>query len=128
MPNSMLSPTRFLNISLAILWCYQGVIPKLIFINSNEVAIWQILGFTPDMAVCAVKASGIAEMIFGLCFLFFSFKLLHVLNIIGLLGLLVLMIIFMPIQLTQAFNPVIMNVAMISLSMTYLMLNQQHKS
>ena len=127
MSNSIIRPTRFINISLAGLWCYQGLIPKLIFTNSDEIAIWQVLSFTHHVAVFAVKASGIAEIIFGLCFLFFSFKFLHILNIAGLIGLFILITLLMPMQLTQAFNPVIMNFAMISLSTTYLMLSQQNK-
>ena len=91
-----------------------------IFINADEIEIWQWLGLSYRHAIWAGQCSGIIEIIFGLLFIFMPTKLLHGLSIFGLFSLFVLVAIVMPDSLVQAFNPVIMNVAMISLSLIYL--------
>ena len=37
-------PSKFINLSLAFLWGYQGLIPKILFINPDEITIWQTFG------------------------------------------------------------------------------------
>lgn len=111
---------KFINLNLAFLWVYQGLIPKLIFVNPNEVVIWKQLGLSEQLAEIAVRSSGVGEIVFGLMFVFIPSKLLHYISIIGLVGLFVLVAVTMPNTLTHAFNPVIMNVAMIGLSIVWL--------
>jgi hypothetical protein len=53
---------------------------------------------------------------------------LHGLNIIGLAGLLLLIAFTAPLQLTAAFNPVVMNTAMLMLSVVAIQLIQQEQS
>jgi len=50
------------------------------------------------------------------------------LNIIGLAGLLLLIAFTVPLQLTAAFNPVVMNTAMLMLSVVAIQLIQQEQS
>ena len=111
---------RFINYTIALLWIYQGLIHKLIFINKDEIAIWQWLGLSYELAIYAGRASGIGEIIFGLCFIFLQNKFLHYLNIVSMVGLFLLVLIILPNALTQAFNPVVMNTAMIALSIAWL--------
>lgn len=111
---------KLVNYHLAFLWIYQGLFPKLLFINADEIVIWQWMGLSYRHAIWAGQCSGIIEIIFGLLFIFMPTKLLHGLSIFGLFSLFVLVAIVMPDSLVQAFNPVIMNVAMISLSLIYL--------
>lgn len=120
---SKLNVLKFINVTLGFLWFYQGLIPKVLFIHPDEIAIWQHMGLAYDQAQQLSQASGIAEIFFGLLFLFFSNKYLHVLNILGLVLLFFLVAFLRPYTLVGAFNPVVMNVAMINLSILYLLLH-----
>ena len=123
MNNSQLS--KFINLSLAFLWGYQGLIPKILFINPDEIAIWQTFGLSYAQAQLAGRGSGILECIFALLFLFNSSKYLHYLSIFSLVFLFALVAFLIPDSLIRAFNPVVMNLAMISLSICYCMLHNQ---
>ena len=68
-------PSKFINLSLAFLWGYQGLIPKILFINPDEIAIWQTFGLSYAQAQLAGRGSGILECIFALLFLLSSSKL-----------------------------------------------------
>lgn len=120
-----ISAETWIHVSLAFLWIYQGLIPKLLFINADEIAVWQYLGLGFEHAVFAGQAAGVAEMIFGMLLLFSRHRYLHYLNILGLLGLLFLIGFILPETLIRAFNPVALNISMISLSLIYLSLVQQ---
>ncbi|EOQ65046.1 hypothetical protein F935_00706 [Acinetobacter calcoaceticus ANC 3811] len=113
---------KFINVVLAFLWIYQGLVPKLLFINFDEIFVWQWVGLSLENAKLAGHASGIAEIIFGLLFLFSSHKYIHYLSILGLLGLLVLIGVLIPSTLILPYNPIVMNISMISLSIIYLLL------
>jgi len=120
-----MSVLKFIQIMLAILWCYQGLIPKLLFISPDEIKVWQWIGLTYEHAIWAGKMSGVMEIIFGLLFILLPSKFLHYLNMLGLLFLLVLIGLILPDTLLRSFNPVVMNIAMMSLSCIALMLYQQ---
>ncbi|NUF13010.1 DoxX-like family protein [Acinetobacter oleivorans] len=113
---------KFINLILALLWIYQGLVPKFLFLNSDEIFVWQWVGLSLEHAKLAGHASGIAEMVFGLCFLFTAHKYIHYLSILGLLGLLVLIGVLIPSTLILPYNPIVMNISMISLSIIYLLL------
>ena len=123
MNNSQLS--KFINLSLAFLWGYQGLIPKILFINPDEIAIWQTFGLSYAQAQLAGRGSGILECIFALLFLLSSSKYLHYLSIFSLVFLFALVAFLIPDSLIRAFNPVVMNLGMISLSGCYCMLHSQ---
>lgn len=110
--------------SLAFFWIYQGLMPKLLFISPEEIAVWQWLGLNEHSARLAGQASGLGEIIFGLSFLWIKHPYLHYLNILGLVGLFLLITLIMPHTLIAAFNPVVMNGAMIVLSLIYLNLTK----
>lgn len=118
-------PSKFINLSLAFLWGYQGLIPKILFINPDEIAIWQTFGLSYTQAQLAGRGSGILECIFALLFLLSSNKYLHYLSIFSLVFLFALVAFLIPNSLIRAFNPVVMNLAMISLSLCYCMLRKQ---
>ena len=115
---------KFIHCMLGVLWIYQGLFPKLLFISQDEITMWQFMGFSSDMARLAGQAGGIAEIIFGAAFIVYPHKILHWLNIIGMAGLLILVAISLPHQLLAAFNPVVMNMAIGSLSVIALLLMQ----
>ena len=118
-------PSKFINLSLAFLWGYQGLVPKILFINPDEIAIWQTFGLSYAQAQLAGRGSGILECIFALLFLLSSSKYLHYLSIFSLVFLFALVAFLIPNSLIRAFNPVVMNLAMISLSLCYCMLRNQ---
>lgn len=116
---------KFINLSLAFLWGYQGLVPKILFINPDEIAIWQTFGFSYAQAQLAGQLSGVLECVFALLFLFNSSQYLHYLSIFSLVFLFALVAFLIPDSLIRAFNPVVMNIAMISLSVCYCMLHSQ---
>ena len=107
---------QFCQFVIASLWIYQGLIPKLVFQVADEQYVWQQLHFPSIYILYLVSLSGIAEMIFGSLFLFVTHKYLHWLSIMSLVGLFIFVLFIYPNQLYQAFNPVVMNIAMASLS------------
>lgn len=127
-PKIFTSPLRSIQLSLIFLWLYQGLVPKILFQSVAEIAIWQNMGFELNLAKIMVGLSGLAEMIFGLLFLKWNhFIILHCINIVGLIFLLVLIILTDPLQLTTAFNPMVMNLAMLMLSVLAIQLLQLQK-
>ena len=111
-------PLLLIQITLAVLWIYQGLIPKILFQSAAEIAIWQSMGLELHLAKICVALSGMIEIMFGCAFLIWQRAVfIHQLNILGLSGLLLLIMITDPLQLTTAFNPVVMNIAMITLSL-----------
>lgn len=119
---------RFIHYCLAALWLYQGIVPKLLLTSQDEIAIWQFTGMNLEMAKLYSQISGVIEIIFGLLFIFYPHKYLHYLNILGMGALLTGVAIILPHTLIAAFNPVVMNLAMASLSIIALMLYTQDKT
>lgn len=108
-----------IHMSLAILWIYQGLIPKILFQANDERRIWMLQGFNDQAAISLMQCSGAIEIIFGALFLTgYKTLALHYLNIVGMLGLSLLILIVDPHYFTQAFNPFVMNIAMLALSLT----------
>lgn len=128
-PKTLTVPLRSIQLGLVFLWLYQGLVPKILFQSAAEIVIWQNMGLDLHLAKIMVGLSGLAEMIFGLLFLKWNhFIVLHCLNIVGLIVLLLLILITDPLQLTTAFNPVVMNIAMLMLSVLAIQLIQLERS
>ncbi len=86
------------------------------------------MGVSLLLAKSLVGLSGLCEILFGLCFLKWNRSLLlHGLNIAGLDGLLLLIVLTDPLQLIAAFNPVVMNIAMLMLSVIAIQIIQQEQ-
>ncbi|ENX17221.1 hypothetical protein F895_01161 [Acinetobacter sp. CIP 64.2] len=98
------------------LWIYQGLMPKLIFQVPDEQYLWQQLNIAPSYMAWMISLSGLAEIIVGSLFFWIQHKYLHLLSIISLIGLLILVLLIYPDKIYQAFNPVVMNIALASLS------------
>ena len=117
-----------IHITLAVLWVYQGLIPKVLYKAQDEQYIWQQQGFDELTSLILMQFSGYIEIIFGMLFLVFKqSKILHFLNILGMLGLSLLIAIIDMRYFQNAFNPFVMNVAMASLSIIALQLLQAKK-
>ena len=112
-----------INFTLAILWIYQGLIPKVLYKAPDELRIWQLQGIDEMTALAFMHFSGYIEIIFGLLFVIFRYnRILHILNILGMLGLSGLILFVDHAYFQQAFNPFVMNVAMAALSSVALQL------
>lgn len=113
-----------IHISLAILWIYQGVVPKLIFQVHEEHIFWQALGVQDSWISFMIQLSGIVEVIFGLLFIISNAltpsKRLHYLNILAMIFFCIVVMILYPQYYAAAFNPFVMNIAMAVLSIVAL--------
>ena len=108
---------------LAVLWVYQGLVPKLLYHAADEQYLWQAQGIDEIPMLFMIEISGYIERAFGLLFLILrQSKILHILNIIGMFGLTLLICITDMRYFQQAFNPFVMNVAMAMLSIVALQL------
>ena len=110
-------PLWTIQLSLAALWTYQGLVPKILFQAQDELRIWLLQGFDESLALALMQLSGAAEMMFGCLLLTLKpSRLLHGLNILAMLGLSLLIIALEPLYFSKAFNPFVMNGAMAALS------------
>lgn len=108
-----------IHFSLAILWIYQGLVPKIIAKSIDEQRFWTIFSLPEQMMFFLINLVGAAEILFGLCFLVLKNKLLillHYLNLFAMLGFSILVLLVYPLYFSAAFNPFVMNVAMATLS------------
>ena len=112
-----------LHISLAILWIYQGLVPKIFYHASDEQRLWELNGFEEITFLFLIELAGYAEIVFGLLFLIFrQNRLLHYFNIIAMCALALLVVVSDIAYFKQAFNPFVMNVSMATLSIVAIQL------
>jgi len=108
--------------SLAAVWVYQGLAPKLLFPDSGELAIMKAAGILPGAEPVLLAAFGIGEILFGIAFLLPWFgKSLHILNLLllSILGLGALLT--QPEIFIAPFNPAALTLAMWALSLIALL-------
>ena len=103
-------------VSLAILWLYQGVVPKLMGPHADELTMNQsIQPFWLSPEQISLWA-GIGEVIFGLLiFVLYRKRSVYIWNIIALIGLFLATVFLTPQFVTAAFNSFTINFAMIIL-------------
>lgn len=100
-------------VALAFVWIYQGIVPKLVCQSPVELGLLAHLGPLYGF-LCSVMGYG--EMAFGLLILLSPWRWPFLLNIAAMLSLLGFVSLYEPKLLTEAFNPVTLNVAVIALS------------
>jgi len=109
------------NLMIAITWLYHGIFPKLLHMETGELEMLTTTGLFSGMEKTMVQAIGIAEILFGVSFLFFGRrKLLHWLNIIALVCLAIIAYSVKPELYVQPFNPATTAFGSIGLSITVL--------
>ena len=112
-----------IQITLAVLWIYQGLVPKVIYKVIEEQQFWEFTGIQFLSIPSLIQLSGVGEIIFGILFLIFrQSKVLHYLNIMAMLFFIVVVAVVYPYYFVQGFNPFIMNTAMATLSIVALQL------
>lgn len=104
------------NLTLAIIWIYHGVFPKVLFPHSGEFQFLQKVKVFSGHEVTALFCFGMMEITFGLLLLFWQTKYTHYLNILALIGLAAGTLLFDPFAFVKPFDPFTLNLAMIILS------------
>lgn len=117
-----------LHFTLAMIWIYQGSVPKLMFHAPDEQRLWELHGLDELAMLMLVDVAGWIEIIFGALFLLLKQrKILHYFNIAAMLGLSIFIVLTDVTYFQQAFNPFVMNLAMATLSVVAIQLmNIQH--
>lgn len=99
--------------SLAFMFAYHGLVPKLIAMSPGEQVLLQAHGLAN--AAWLSQAAGVAELILAALFLAPGLTWPLLVGGVVLLGLLVDVALMQPSMLTDAFNPVTLNMAGIAL-------------
>jgi len=111
------------NSLIALTWIYHGVVPKLMFMETGELEMLTASGLFTGFEKEGVYAAGIAEILFGLGFLFFGkLRILHYLNIFSLLALGATAFLAKPEIYLAPFNPATTSFGVIGLSIIALRL------
>ena len=104
-------------ITLAIIWLWHGLIPKLIFRSEQEVLMNDT--FMPFIEKnTALISSGIMEIIYAILILiFWRSKSVIYPSILFSIGATAAIIVKLPHLMTDAFNPITLNLAVLSFSL-----------
>ena len=104
------------------IWIYQGLVPKLLGPHVDELAMSTAFGIPPGIQAPLSYAAGAAEIVFGLLLLLLSRRAWpHIVSAAAMAVLLIFVALYAPHFLAGAFNPVVMNVASMSLSIAALL-------
>jgi len=105
-------------VSLAFIWIYHGLVPKLLLRHPDELALLARAGVSPAAAPALVRVLGAAEIAFGLALLVAWRSRPLLLATIALMLLATLGVAFSsPGMLGAAFNPVTLNLAVAALAL-----------
>ncbi|WP_219837434.1 DoxX-like family protein [Paenibacillus sp. R14(2021)] len=103
---------------LAVLWTLQGLLPKLLYPQSGELAIVETVGwFNGFDPLTVIRANGIAEIIVGAAILFFHrSKVMYKLQSVLLIAMAVLAAVNQPALLVSPYNPIALAAGMLALA------------
>lgn len=122
LPPVLPPPQAIIHAALALIWIYQGLVPKLMFPHTGELAFMARVPFLAENAALWVQIAGILEIFFGLLFLWPRLsRPLHILNILALLALGAGALLSQPLAPIAPFNPVSLSLAMAGLSFASLL-------
>ena len=103
--------------TLAFVWIYQGVVPKLLGPDAVELQMNLALGITAEQAVLVSRVAGVAEIGVGLAVLLAGARPWpYWLTLVLMAGLTGYVVIVAPQLFGGAFNPAITNVTMAALA------------
>lgn len=103
--------------TLGLSWIYQGLFPKLLTVAPLERALTATMGFSDNISLLVTRAAGVSEIVFGIALIvFYKNRVLPILSIVALLFLFAFVALQLPSLLSEAFNPVTTNFALIALS------------
>ena len=108
-------------LTVAGIWLYQGLVPKLLGPHPDEVAMSMAFGIPQNLQAPVSHAAGAGEVLLGLLILLLPHRAWpQILSAVSTAVLLAFVVIYVPHFLAGAFNPVVMNVASIALSIVAL--------
>lgn len=111
-------------VTLAFIFIYHGLVPKIIWLSSVEVSLTNAHNFGLSAELISTIA-GVMEILLGLSIVLLRKSLAPIyISIIMLVVLLVDVALVMPMLLVDAFNPVTINVA--SIVIGYIIVITQH--
>lgn len=109
------------NITLAFIWIYMGLIPKILFTDTGELDMIKNIKLFNGVELLMVNITGVIEIVFGIMFLFRGQKKwMHWVNMGALFLLTTLGLFGNPQAALAPFNPVTITLAMIALSIVVL--------
>ena len=112
--------------TLAFVFIYHGLVPKIIWLSSVEVSLANAHNFGFSAELISTIA-GVMEIVLGLCIVLLRKSLTPIyIAIIMLVALLVDVVFVMPMLLVDAFNPVTINIS--SIVVGYLIVITQQNS
>lgn len=104
-------------ITVAFVWFYHGLVPKLLGPHRDELAMNMALGLNHSQAVQMAYAGGIAELLFAaVLLLFWQHRWPLLVSALSMVLLLVYVCLMQPVLIGAAFNPVTTNMAVLVLS------------
>lgn len=115
--------------TIAFVWFYHGLVPKLLYLHEAELAMSMAAGFSRPGAVQLAIIGGALEIAMPVVvLLFWRQRWPLLLTVAAMIGLLIFVILAQPILLVAAFNPVTSNIAVVALSIVSLHLLHAIKS
>ncbi|BFM08699.1 DoxX-like family protein [Halioxenophilus aromaticivorans] len=113
-------------VTVAFVWIYHGVFPKLLGPHPDELAMNMATGMSHEQAHAVAMLGGIGEVIFGLgVLILWRQRWPLVLSAVAMAVLLAFVIGYYPVVLTAAFNPVTTNIGVLALSLVAYSLRPQ---
>ncbi len=104
--------------TLVLIWLYQGLVPKLLFLHSDELAMMGATGLPPALMPLAVRGFGLIEILFAFFLLLTWNRRWTLLVNLPLMILATLGVtLTAPHYLIAAFNPVTLNVSVMVLAL-----------
>lgn len=105
-------------LTLALLWIYQGLVPKLLFRDTGELTILQHAHLFPGFEGTALRCVGAGEILLGLALLlFWRTRALLSFNIVLMIALAIGVLFSQPALFIAPFNPATLNLSMIALAL-----------
>lgn len=101
--------------SVALVWVWHGLVPKLIAHHPDEALLLTNAGFSPRFADTAVIVAGVCEILLGLCIVArWKSRWPMVATVLLMIAATIGVALHSPDFLAKAFNPVTLNLLMIS--------------
>src|SRR5262249_48822922 len=105
-------------LTIAFIWFYQGIIPKLIFHHKDELKMLRDAGFADSRVIRISSIIGLVEILLGLLILIaWRNRQLLYLNIALMVLATIVVAVNSPGYFPAAFNPLTLNLSMIALSL-----------
>lgn len=106
-------------IFVMLLWCYEGLVPKLLFPEAGELYMLKQIGWFEGMELQTVQLIGVLEIGFGLITAYLHRKnWIQMVQLFVLLALTIPAIVFTPELLRSPFNPITLIIPMLGLCWT----------